>query len=239
MPRPWTVIDTAETPEGPLTLRQRGPRDFMIQHGGRVLMTSAYHHSEVTLSKLGCAPIADRPKPRVLIGGAGLGYTLRAALDALPRGAMVTVAELNPVVLRWCAGPLAVLTDNALGDRRTRAVTGDVMDEVRTARRRKSTRLDAIVFDLYIGPDDTRAGARHPLYGDAAVADAHAALTDGGCFAVWGEEPSPSFERRLQRAGFSVRTERTHGRGPHHVIFLAIKQVAGRAGRRAPRTSRP
>jgi len=236
MPRPWTVIETAETPDGPLTLRQRGPRDFMIQHGGRVLMTSAYHRSEVALAQLGCMPIADRPRPKVLIGGAGLGYTLRAALDALPAGASVTVAELNPVVLRWCAGPLAVLSEDALGDRRTRAVAADVMDEVGRAGRRAKDRLDAIVLDLYIGPDDTRAGARHPLYGDAAIESVHAALTEGGSYAVWGEEPSPSFERRLQRAGFKVTTERTRGRGPHHVIFLGRK---GKARRAAPRRSRP
>ena len=78
MPRPWKLIDTADTPEGPLELRQRGERDFMIQHGGRVLMTSAYHRSEASLAELGCAPIARRSRPRVLIGGLGLGYTLRA-----------------------------------------------------------------------------------------------------------------------------------------------------------------
>ena len=140
----------------------------------------------------------------------------------------MTVAELNPVVLRWCRGPLVVLTDDALGDPRTRAVVGDVMDEVREAGGRGATRLDAIVLDLYVGPDDGRKGESDSLYGEASVADIHAALNDGGSYAVWGEEPSLSFERRLVRGGFQVRTVRTRGPGPHHVVFLAIKNRRGR-----------
>lgn len=227
MPRPWTRIEVVDTKEGPLELRGRGEREFMILHAGRVLMTSAYHSSEVIVAELGCAPIRDRARPRVLIGGAGLGFTLKAALDQLPKDAAVTVAELNPVVLRWCAGPLAVLTDDALGDPRTTAFEGDVMDAVRqgsAGKSKKDAGWDAIVIDLYIGPDDTPAGARHPLYGDRAIADVHAALKPGGCYAVWGEENSRSFVRRLQRAGFSTRVERTTGPGPHHAIFLAEKR---------------
>ena len=222
MPRPWNSVEIVETPEGPLELRQRGEREFMILHGGRVLMTSAYHRSEVVVAELGCEGLQQHPHPRVLIGGAGLGYTLRAALDALPKSAAVTVAELNEVVLRWCRGPLAVLTDNAIGDRRTTAYCGDVMKAVATRSGPKNG-WDAIVVDLYIGPDNTAAGSRHPLYGDAAIEAIHDSLNSKGRYAVWGEEPSPSFERRLTRAGFKVHTQRTRGPGPHHVIFVAVK----------------
>src|SRR5947209_6254829 len=127
MPRPFTLIDSVPTPEGPLELRVRGEGDFMITIAGRVLMSSHLHRSEVAVAELGVAPIRKRPSPRVLIGGLGLGFTLRAALDALPRGASVVVAELNPAVVRWCQGPCATLTNHALSDPRVTVVEGDVM----------------------------------------------------------------------------------------------------------------
>lgn len=226
MPRPWTVLETVDTPEGALSLMQRGARDFMIRHAGRVLMTSAYHRSEVAVAELACERIRDRERAQVLIGGAGLGYTLRAALDGLGRDTTVTVAELNPVVLRWCQGPLTVLTDNAIGDPRTRTVVGDVMAQVRQPPR---AGYDAIIIDLYIGPDDTGRSASHPVYGDQALASVHGALSEGGVYAVWGEEPSPRFERRLARAGFEVSSVRTRGPGPHHVIFLGKALPRSRA----------
>lgn len=222
MPRPWNIIEAVDTPDGKLELRQRGERDFMISHAGRVLMTSAYHESEVIVAKLGCEPIKTRKKARVLIGGAGMGYTLRAALDVLPKDAQVTVAELNPVVLRWCQGPLALLTKDAVGDTRTTAKVADVMKVV-PARQGPKQGWDAIVVDLYIGPDNERGGRRDPLYGDDALAAIYSSLNPGGVYAVWGEERSQPFEKRLGRAGFAVRTERTEGKGPHHVIFLAEK----------------
>lgn len=228
MPRPWTHIETVETPEGPLELCQRGERDFMIRHGGRVLMTTAHHRSEVAIAEVGCAAIAGVQRPKVLIGGAGLGYTLHAALQALPRDASVTIAELNPAVLRWCRGPLSVLTDGAIEDRRSRVFEGDVMAAVRQGPAgqgggRARDRWDAIIIDLYVGPEDNASVARHPLYGDRALADVYSALSAGGCYAVWGEEPSRRFERGLQRAGFRTRVQRTRGNGPRHVIFVAEK----------------
>lgn len=219
MPRPWTVLDTADTPQGPLQLRKRGERDFMILHAGRVLMTSMHHGSERTLAELACAPLRAHAAPRVLIGGLGLGFTLRAALDALPPRARVTVAELNPVVVDWCRGPAAAAAQEALADPRAEAVVADVTSLVRAAAEGKR-RYDSIIYDLYVGPDDTPAGKRHPLYGERVVASTFDALSPGGTFAVWGEERSPRFEARLRRAGFAVRTERTHGAGPHHVIFV-------------------
>lgn len=228
MPRPWTLIETATTPEGALELRQRGERDFMILHAGRVLMTSMHRASELAVARLGCGPIQQRPGARVLIGGLGLGFTLRAALDCLPAAASVTVAELNPVVVAWCRGPAAAAAGDTLGDRRARAVVSDVTTLVRAAAD-GGARYDSIIYDLYIGPDDTPGGRRHPLYGDAIVECAFGALTAGGTFAVWGEEPSARFEARLRRAGFEVRTERTEGGGPRHVIFIG--QKPGKASR--------
>src|SRR3954447_3118560 len=116
--QPWRTIDRADTQEGPLELRQRGERDFLITIDGRILMTSVAHRSEDALAKLACARLAETPRPRVLVGGLGMGYTLRAALDCLPAGAQVVLVDLNAVVVRWCQGPLAALTAGAINDGR-------------------------------------------------------------------------------------------------------------------------
>src|SRR5690349_7353098 len=120
MPRAFTLVEKVDTPDGPLELRKSGERHFMITIAGRVLMTSQLTRSETALAQLACLPIRDRAAPRVLIGGLGLGFTLRAALDTLPKKARVEVAELNPSVERWCRGPLAVLTQGAVSDPRVR-----------------------------------------------------------------------------------------------------------------------
>jgi hypothetical protein len=153
MPRPFTLRESVKTPEGLLELRQRGDRDFMISIGGRVLMTSVLRNSEVELAQLGCAPIADRKNARVLVGGLGLGFTLRAALDALPADARVVVAEINPVVVRWCRGPLAVLTEDSLADPRVSVVEEDVTKVIRgVVDSPEEPRFDAAIWDLYRGP---------------------------------------------------------------------------------------
>ncbi len=229
VPRPFTLLDAVDTPDGRLELRRRGERDFMISLDGRVLMTSRLTRSELAVAELGCAPVRGRPAPRVLIGGLGLGFTLRAALDALPRAARVTVAELNEAVVRWCRGPAAVLTGDALADPRVEVVVSDVADVVRRAA--KGPKLDAIVVDLYLGPDDARGGDAHPLYGRAMLRNVADALTPGGVYSVWSEEESPSFARRLASLGFSVTVERPGGGGPRHAVYVA-RRPAGQ-GRRA------
>ncbi len=221
MPRPFVLLESVDTPEGLLELRRRGDRDFMISIGGRVLMTSNLHESELAVAELGCAPIRARAAPRVLIGGLGLGFTLRAALDVLPKTARVTVAELNEAVVRWCRGPAAALTGGAVSDPRVEVAIGDVADAIRAAA--KGPRLDAIVLDLYVGPDDARGGDAHPLYGRAILRSAFDALTAGGVYAVWSEEKSASFERRLRVSGFAVELVRPRGGGPRHAVYIAKK----------------
>ena len=130
---PWKTIERVPTDEGLLELRQRGERDFLITVGGRVLMNSGSHRTEAALGRLACEPIADRPSPRVLLGGLGMGFTLRAALDSLPAAADVVVAELNPVVVDWCRGPLSAITAAAASDDRVRIEIGDVARFVRAA----------------------------------------------------------------------------------------------------------
>jgi len=221
MPRPWILLDSVQTDEGALELRQRGERDFLITIAGRVLMTSMITRSELTLAERGCEVVAGLPAPRVLIGGLGLGFTLQAALSALPADAKVTVAELNPRVIDWCLGPAQAAAKDAAHDSRVRFVVGDVTEEVARASSDPSERYDAILWDLYVGPSEGATAAKDPLYGTTSLKRTFAALNPGGVFGVWGEGPSPSFELRLRKAGFMGQVVRTKGGGLHHVVFLA------------------
>ena len=224
MPRPYTLLESVPTPEGLLELRQRGERDFLLTIRGQVLMTSALRRTEIELAQLACAGISGRRGARVLIGGLGLAFTLRAALDALSPDARVTVAELNPVVVRWCRGPLAVLTDHSLADPRVSVVERDVTKVIRAvADAPAEPRFDAVIWDLYRGPGCGLPSLENHLYGDGSLQRTHRALSTGGVFAVWGEKRHAPFEARLEKQDF--RIERTHSsvKGPKHAIYIAVK----------------
>jgi spermidine synthase len=217
MTRPWQTIARAATPEGPLELRQRGDRDFLITIDGRVLMTSQARRSEQALATLS---LRERPPAKlrsVVIGGLGMGYTLRAALDLVPADTRVTVVELNADVVSWCRGPLAPLTDAAVADPRVTVVLADVADFIAGSARAAH---DAILLDLYEGPHAATQRPNDPLYGPAALARAHAALAAGGVFAVWSEEPDRAFEQRLVQTGFAVHKKRSGGGGRAHLVYL-------------------
>jgi spermidine synthase len=233
LPRPWTKIDSVATPDGLLELRRRGD-EWMVSIAGRVLMSSAIHRTEAEVATLGLAHVAGQPRPRVLVGGLGLGYTLRAALDVLPARAEVVVAELNPRVVDWCRGPVAEAIDHALADPRVRVEVGDVMDVVRRSRG-----LDAIVVDLYEGPKALPRGAPDPLYGPAADAAVRGALGPSGVNAVRSEEPYAPFEARLERAGFTVERVRAGHGGPHHAVYLARLGLSATRRARGSTTSSP
>ena len=219
--KPLRTIESVETKEGLLSLKQRDAHDFLITVGGRVLMTSTAHRSEVALGAVACKRLATFASARVLVGGLGMGFTLRAVLDRLPRGAKVVVAELNPVVEQWCRGPLAHLTDRAVEDPRVTVALEDVIKSItRAANSGLEEKFDAIVIDLYVGPD---AGTekKDPLYGSKAIDMARRALKSGGIFAIWGEAFDPAFAKRLEKVGFEVRHERPGKGGLKHVIYIA------------------
>lgn len=225
MSLPWITVDMAVTPDGRLVLQQRGERDYLITLDGRVLMNSMTHRSEAALGALACRGLAARDRPRVLVGGLGMAFTLRAVLDALPPSAEVTVAELNPVVVAWCRGPIAALTGRAVDDPRVTVSLGDFADALRAAAG-SAHRLDAIVIDLYVGPDhDTRAA--HPLYGTRACEQALTALRPGGVFAVWAEGFHESYAKRLAQVGFTVAHERPAKGNRRFVVYLATKPARG------------
>jgi spermidine synthase len=222
--KPWETLDAVETAEGRLELRRRGEREFLITVGGRVLMNSAWHRSEIAVAQLACRRIASRPRPQVLIGGLGMGFTLRAALDELPRAARVIVGEIEPAVVRWCRGPLAGLTRQAVDDPRVEIVLGDVarmIAGVAAAAGPDAQKLDAVVLDLYEGPRTATQAREDPFWGPAALRKTRQALAPGGMFSVWSEDPDAAFEKRLAAAGFRVERRRPESGGPRHAVYLA------------------
>lgn len=220
MALPWKTLHTVSTQEGQLELRQRGEREFLIVIAGRVLMTSAARRSEEALAVLGCAHLSTKSAARVLVGGLGMAYTLRAALDVLPKDAEVTVAELTPQVVDWCRGPLAPLTDAATADPRVRVHVGDV---ARLITESSPGRWDAILLDLYEGPNAATQRPNDPFYGAKALARAHAALGRQGVLAIWAEDPDIAFPARFEQAGFQVNTHRTGKGGRAHVVYVGVR----------------
>lgn len=220
----WRVVDSIDTDEGLLDLRQRGERDFLITIAGRVLMNSSANMSEIVLSELACAGLKERKAPRVLVGGLGMAFTLKAALDSLPADAEVVVAELNPIMVTWCKGPIAGLTNGAVNDPRVTVVIRDVAKVIdEAAKKGKESRFDAIILDLYEGPYEGDQGRGDYLYGKKALETSRKALKPGGVFAVWSEDPDQGFEKRLQAAGFSVNRQRPGRGGRRHVVYIAAK----------------
>lgn len=225
MALPWRVVDSIDTDEGLLDLRQRGEKDFLITIDSRVLMNSSANMSEIVLSELACADLKQAKKPRVLVGGLGMAFTLKAALDNLPADAEVVVAELNPIMVAWCRGPIAQLTAGAVDDPRVRVVISDVAKVIGDAARKgKDNRFDAIILDLYEGPYEGDQGRGDYLYGKKALASSRAALQPGGVFAVWSEDPDQAFEKRLQAAGFAVNRQRPGRGGRRHVVYIARRR---------------
>jgi spermidine synthase len=228
MAKPWRIVDSIDTDEGLLDLRQRGETDFLITIDSRVLMNSSANMSEIVLAELACESLKNKKNPRVLVGGLGMGFTLKAALDSLPADAEVVVAELNPIVVKWCRGPLAHFAGGAVDDPRVKVVIDNVASVIRyAAMQGKQNRFDAIIFDLYEGPYEGDQGRGEYLYGDMALALSRTALKAGGVFAVWSEDPDKAFEKRLKAAGFSVNRQRP-GRGGRHAVYIARKMQHGK-----------
>jgi spermidine synthase len=234
MAQPWKTIESIATDEGILELRQRGERDFMIMIGSQVLMNSLANRSEIVLGQLGCGHLFESESPRVLVGGLGMGFTLKAVLDTLPATARVVVAELNPTVLEWCRGPLAALTEKVVDDPR---ITVEISDVARLIRRSAvnggESRFDAIILDLYRGPHAKTHHSDDPLYGSRAIENMRAALKPRGVVAVWGENYDEGFDNRLRSAGFTVTTDRPGRGGLRHVVFLGQLKQSKKTGKHA------
>jgi spermidine synthase len=224
--KPWELLGETRAPDGTaLTLTRHG-QELVILADGKPLMSSRMHGSEEALAALGCKGLRSRERPTVLVGGLGMGFTLRATLDLLPDDATVVVAELVPAVVEWNTGPLGPLARRPLTDRRVRVEVGDVADVLRAG----AGRFDAILLDVDNGPAAFTATSNSRLYDNAGVEAARTALTEAGVLAVWSAWDDRKFEQRLRHAGFRVQTERVRARlakgGPRHTIFLGYRQAS-------------
>ena len=238
--QPWLLIDIAKVPggTGELRLRRRGD-EFSIGLGNIELMNSRLSGSEEALATAALDRLGRHRGLRILIGGLGMGFTLRASLVRLHSDARVTVAELVPAVIAWAKGPLAGLFGDSLSDPRVAIHEGDVGDHMRASR----GVYDMILMDVDNGPEGFTREANDELYGMPGLGVARAALRDGGILAVWSMGPDDAFARRLGRSGFAVEEIRVRahkGRsGSRHVIWFATKQDGRPAGPPGGRERRP
>jgi spermidine synthase len=220
--KPWVDIARAQADGGGSVTLLRREEEFAIRVDGQVLMSSRRHGSEERLAEIGCARLG-RAAGRVLVGGLGMGFTLRAALDLLPPGGEVLVAELLPEVVEWNRTVLAQLARNPLADARVRVRVGDVAEVLSSG----NAEFDVILIDVDNSPHALTRAGNQALYGAAGMAAARRALRPGGCLAVWSAARVPELEGRMRRAGLSVevhevRSDRGQG-GSRHAIY------AGRA----------
>lgn len=220
MAPPWHTVAVVGTSEGPLELRRRGD-DWLMLIDGRVLMNSFSRASEEQLARMAVDRLEGQLVRRVLVAGLGMGFTLRALLDAVDRTAQVVVAELNPVVVQWCRGPLAPATNEVLRDPRVKVEVTDVAKLIAEAR---PGTFDLILLDLYEGPNSATQDRDDPFYGEAALARAHRALASGGVLGVWSEDADAAFARRFAAARFAVARHVIGSGGGHHVVYLGRKR---------------
>ena len=205
-----------------MKLIRRGD-EYLILVNGAILMSNRMHGSEEALATFAFQRMRTLERPSVLIGGLGMGFTLRETLDLLPSDAAVVVAELVPAVVEWNRGPLGPLAKHPLKDKRVRVETGDVAVTLSS----RLGQFDAVLLDVDNGPaaltDSNNAG----LYDSRGIAAAHASLKKTGVLAIWAAKKDRKFQQRLRDGGFDVQVQRPRGRlikgGPRHTIFLARK----------------
>ena len=226
---PWLQVDTARVPGAEVELRlMRRGTEFSMMLGPNELMNSRLSGSEEALATLACKRIAAVKRPHLLIGGLGMGFTLRAALAVLGPEARIMVAELVPAVIAWARGPMADVFGDSLNDPRVNIREADVVDVIRS----HASAFDAILLDVDNGPEGLIRQANDALYDLRGLKAIRRALRPGGVLAVWSSGPHPAFTRRLRDAGFVVNEvavrATTRRSGARHVIWFATKSGGGR-----------
>ena len=220
---PREVIGVAEVPGGPPLRLVRHANDFIIMLDRNELMSSRMSGSEKALGAMTCERLRDPATARLLIGGYGMGFTLRAVLEALGPGARIVVAELVPGIMEWARGPMAAMTGDCLDDPRVEVRIEDVARAIEAGK----AGYDAILLDVDNGPDGLTREANDGLYSARGLDSARAALRPGGVLAIWSAGADPAFTKRLKRAGFAVDEVRVrareNGKGPIHTIWFATR----------------
>lgn len=220
---PMELLGEGAAPDGAaLKLTRRG-NEYIIVANGKSLMSSRMHGSEEALAAFGCRRARTQERPCVLVGGLGMGFTLRAALDLLPKRATVVVSELVPAVVEWNRGLLGPMAGYPLKDRRVRIEIGDVAVTIRN----NPGRFHAVLLDVDNGPTPFTTAENARLYNDEGLAAIRAALRTDGVLAIWSAREDRKFEQRLRYGGFKVETAQVRARlkegGPHHVIFVCSR----------------
>jgi spermidine synthase len=206
------VIGRARTAEGDLVLERRGD-DYVLTRSGLIVMSSRAHQSERDLATRVCERVRTFDAPRVLVAGLGMGFTLRAVAEALPKSAAITVVELVPEVVEWSGGPLSGLSGAALSDPRVTVLVGDVFATLRA----DPGRWAGIALDLWQGPFERR----DPVFTPSALRICRDALRPGGRLGIWSEQSVGGFEERLRGAGFVEPRKHVARRGFRHVVYTA------------------
>jgi len=220
--RPFETLDSTRTPDGTILSLHRRDGDYFIHLDGEELMSTRRTGSESALAALACQEVLERKNPRILIGGLGFGYTLRAALEILPFRAEVVVAEIYPSVVEWNRERLELMHRRALEDKRVlirNANVWDLLEEIRA--------FDAILLDVDNGPSAWCLSSNGRLYDREGLRKIRAALTPQGVLAVWSAYTDAAFVKRLGKSGFTARIERVRDhqrKGAQHTIFLAQKK---------------
>lgn len=219
----FELLGQALSRDGTALKLVRRADEYIILANGKSLMSSRMHGSEEALATFACRRAREQQKPCVLVGGLGMGFTLRATLDLLPPDAVVVIAELVPEIVEWNRGPLGPLAAHPLKDPRVRIEIDDVAITLRSRR----AEFDAVLLDVDNGPAGFAASTNDALYDDRGIAAAFAALKMDGMLAVWSAREDKKFEQRLRHGRFEVEVERVRGRlqrgGPRHTIFLGHK----------------
>ncbi len=221
--KPFELLAESALPDGTVIKLTRRGDEYVIVAAGAPLMTSRMHRSEDKLATLACQQARSLTSPSVLIGGLGMGFTLRAALDLLPPSATIVVAELAPAVVEWNRGPLGHLAKHPLHDSRVRVATGDVSDVLNSS----TAQFDAIILDVDNGPAAFTVPANSALYDRHGLAAARQALKPDGVLTIWAIQSDPKFVKVLRAAQFEPQVHHVRGhtskRGPRHTIYLARK----------------
>jgi spermidine synthase len=221
--KPFELLGQTLSPDGTVMKLIRRSDEYIILADGTILMSSRMHGSEEELATFACQRVRRLEQPSVLIGGLGMGFTLRATLDLLSPDATVVVAELVPAVAEWNRGTLGSLAGHPLKDKRVRVETGDVAVTLTS----RLGQFDAVLLDVDNGPTAFTASNNAGLYDNRGIAAARAALKMEGVLAVWAARDDRRFQQRLRHGGFDVQVQRVRGRlkkgGPRHTIFLSHK----------------
>jgi spermidine synthase len=227
--RAWELLGETRAPDGTDIRLTRRADEYLILANGRPLMSSRLHGSEEALATLACGHFDITDRPRVLVGGLGMGFTLRAVLDVLPSEAVVTVAELLPAVIEWNRKLLGALAAHPLNDPRVRIQIADVGFMLRA----NPGGFDVVLLDVDNGPAAFTASTNSGLYDSGGVVAAYAALRPLGTLAIWSAWEDRKFEQRLRFHGFDVKVARVRARmkkgGPRHTIFLGLKRDPAQA----------